>query len=47
MWFAAGLVLGLLIGHALTFLWIAWPRRPWGDAIILGTYEMGRNLDMG
>ena len=29
MWFAIGLLLGLLIGHALTFLWIAWPRRPW------------------
>jgi uncharacterized protein involved in exopolysaccharide biosynthesis len=29
MWFAIGLVLGLLIGHFGTFLWIAWPRRPW------------------
>jgi uncharacterized protein involved in exopolysaccharide biosynthesis len=29
MWFTIGLLLGLLLGHALTFLWIAWPRRPW------------------
>jgi hypothetical protein len=29
MWFTIGLVIGLLLGHALTFLWIAWPRRPW------------------
>jgi hypothetical protein len=26
MWFAIGLVLGLLIGHLATFLWI---RQPW------------------
>ena len=29
MWFAAGLILGLLIGHLGTFIWISWPRRPW------------------
>jgi hypothetical protein len=29
MWFAAGLILGLLIGHFGTFLWISWPRRRW------------------
>jgi hypothetical protein len=29
MWFAIGLVLGLLIGHFGTFVWISWPRRPW------------------
>ena len=29
MWFAAGLLLGLVLGHFATFIWVAWPRRPW------------------